>query len=154
MAQLMAAAIVLLVIFLMLYGYRLMRNYNKELLYLAYHDALTGAENMSRFRQKLIETLKTGRGSVAAFTIRQFPFLTEIFGKEKSDQLLRQIREIADRHITAEEFFCRDAEDRFYLFSKTQRKISYADVWRLSSVKLKKPQFLTGPIINWPSTAA
>lgn len=122
MAQLMAAAIVLLVIFLMLYGYRLMRNYNKELLYLAYHDALTGAENMSRFRQKLIETLKTGRGSVAAFTIRQFPFLTEIFGKEKSDQLLRQIREIADRHITAEEFFCRDAEDRFYLFFKDTEK--------------------------------
>ena len=99
-----------------------MRNYNKELLYLAYHDALTGAENMSRFRQKLIETLKTGRGSVAAFTIRQFPFLTEIFGKEKSDQLLRQIREIADRHITAEEFFCRDAEDRFYLFFKDTEK--------------------------------
>lgn len=122
MAQLMAAAIVLLVIFLMLYGYRLMRNYNKDLLYLAYHDALTGAENMSRFRQKLIETLKTGRGSVAAFTIRQFPFLTEIFGKEKSDQLLRQIREIADRHITAEEFFCRDAEDRFYLFFKDTEK--------------------------------
>lgn len=122
MAQLMAAAIVLLVIFLMLYGYRLMRNYNKDLLYLAYHDALTGAENMSRFRQKLIETLKTGRGSVAAFTIRQFPFLTEIFGKEKSDQLLRQIREIADRHIKAEEFFCRDAEDRFYLFFKDTEK--------------------------------
>ena len=115
-AQLMFAVIILLILFLMIYGYRLLRNYNRELLYLACHDTLTGAENMSRFRQRLTEALQSGGGSVSAFTIRQFPFLTEIFGREKSDQLLCQIKEIADRNTGADEFFCRDTEDRFYLF--------------------------------------
>ena len=115
-AQLMFAVIILLILFLMIYGYRLLRNYNKELLYLACHDTLTGAENTSRFRQRLTEALQSGGGSVSAFTIRQFPFLTEIFGREKSDQLLCQIKEIADRNTRADEFFCRDTEDRFYLF--------------------------------------
>ncbi|HJB15401.1 MAG TPA: EAL domain-containing protein [Candidatus Blautia excrementipullorum] len=116
--QILFAAIVLLIVFLMLYGYRLLRNYNQALLQLAYYDTLTGAENMSRFRQRLADALKSTRGCIIAFSIRQFPFLTEIFGKEKSDQLLCQIKEIAERHIETGEFFCRDAEDRFYLFYK------------------------------------
>ena len=59
-AQLMFAVIILLILFLMIYGYRLLRNYNRELLYLACHDTLTGAENMSRFRQRLTEALQSG----------------------------------------------------------------------------------------------
>lgn len=111
-------AIMLLFVFLMLYGYRLLRNYSRDLLHLAYFDALTGAENMSRFRQRLAEALKHTSGSVTTLTIRQFPFLTEIYGQQKSDQLLRQIKKVAERHLNEGEFFCRDTEDRFYLFMK------------------------------------
>ncbi len=117
-AQVMFTAIVIFIILLMLYGYRLLRNYNKDLLVLAYYDTLTGAENMSRFRQKLTEALTESGGSVTTFCIRQFPFLTEIFGKEKSNQLLCQMKEMIGRHIQKGEFFSRDTEDRFYLFLK------------------------------------
>ena len=41
--------VLLLIVFLMIYGYRALRNYNKDLLFLAYHDTVTGAENMTRF---------------------------------------------------------------------------------------------------------
>lgn len=114
--QITFIAVLLLVILLMLYGYRLLRNYNRGLVRLAYYDSLTGAQNMSRFRQRLVEALRNTGGSVTAVSIRQFHFLNEIFGREKTNQLLCQIKTVAEQHLRKEEFFCRDTEDRFYLF--------------------------------------
>ena len=115
-AQVTFGAVILLMICVMLYGYRLLRGYNRELLQMAYHDPLTGAENLLRFRQRLTDALHHTGGSVAALSIRQFPFLAELFGTEKTEQLLCRIRETMELHIRKDEFFCRDTEDRFYLF--------------------------------------
>lgn len=115
-AQVTFGAVILLMICMMLYGYRLLRGYNRELLQMAYHDPLTGAENLLRFRQRLTDALHHTGGSVAALSIRQFPFLAELFGTEKTEQLLCRIRETMELHIRKDEFFCRDTEDRFYLF--------------------------------------
>ena len=114
--QITLLGIILLMICMMLYGYRLLRGYNRELLQMAYHDPLTGAENLLRFRQRLMDALHHTGGSVAALSIRQFPFLAELFGTEKTEQLLCRIRETMELHIRKDEFFCRDTEDRFYLF--------------------------------------
>ena len=114
--QITFSAVLLGMIFLMLYGYRRLRNYSRSLLRLAYHDPLTGAENLSRFRQRLAEAMGETGGSVIAMSVRQFPFLNEIFGKEKANRLLCQIKETAELHVKPDEFFCRDTEDRFYLF--------------------------------------
>ena len=110
------ALVLLLVLFLMVRGYRLLRNYSQELRRLAYYDPLTGAENAVRFHQRLVEALGAGGGSVAALSVRQFPFITEIFGKERANRLLCQIREITDRHLREREFFCRESGGLFYLF--------------------------------------
>lgn len=115
-AQVTFGAVILLMICMMLYGYRLLRGYNRELLQMAYHDPLTGAENLLRFRQRLTDALHHTGGSVAALSIRQFPFLAELFGTEKTEQLLCRIRETMELYIRKDEFFCRDTEDRFYLF--------------------------------------
>ena len=117
-AEITFVAVLLLMICLMLYGYRLLRNYNSSLLRMAYYDSLTGAENLSRFQQRLYEALRNAGGSVAAVNIRQFPFINEIFGKEKANQLLCEIKTSAEHHLDDGEFFCRDTEDRFYLFFK------------------------------------
>lgn len=114
--QITLIVVLLLVVFLMLHGYRLLRNYNRDLLRLAYRDSLTGAENLSRFRQRLAEAMGNTGGSVVALSIRQFPFLIELFGREKANRLLCEIKQTADRHLKQGEFFCRDTEDRFYLF--------------------------------------
>ena len=114
--QITFAAILFLVLLLTLRGYRLLRDYNRQLRALAYHDALTGAESLSRFRQRLPEALAHTGGSVSALCVRQFPFIIEIFGKEKANQLLCQIKETAELHLRSDEFFCRDTDDRFYFF--------------------------------------
>ncbi|WP_164489147.1 GGDEF domain-containing protein [Ruminococcus sp. Marseille-P6503] len=114
--QVTFVVVLILVIFLMLYGYRLLRNYNRDMMSLAYYDSLTGAENLSRFRQRLNESLGNSGGSVAAVSIRQFPFINEIFGKERANKLLCQIKEITERHLNNDEFFCHDTSDRFYIF--------------------------------------
>ena len=112
----MFGIVLLLVIFLMLRGYRLLQNYNMGLQRLAYYDSLTGAENMTHFQQRLVEVLGIAGGSVAALNIRQFPFITEIFGKQQANRLLCQIKEIIDRHLQKSEFVCRESGDAFYLF--------------------------------------
>ncbi len=117
-SQVTLGAVLLAVITLMLWGYRLLQSYNQELIRLAYHDSLTGAENLVRFRQRLAETLGRTEGSVTAVCVRQFAFINEIFGKEKADQLLVQMKIAAESHLEQDEFFCRDGEDRFYLFMK------------------------------------
>lgn len=112
----MFTVLLLLVLFLMFRGYRLLQEYNRGLRRLAYFDSSTGAENAARFQQRLVEALGTGGGSVVALSLRQFPFIVEIFGKERAQRLLRHIKEILDRHMQKEEFFCRDSGDLFYLF--------------------------------------
>ena len=106
----------LLVMTVVVRGYRLLRDYHLELKRLAYYDPLTGAENMVRYHQRLTEAMGMTGGSVVALRTRQFPFVTEIFGKERANCLLCEIKEIIGRHLRSGEFFSRDTEDIFYLF--------------------------------------
>ena len=78
--------------------------------------SLTQAENLTRFQQRLPEALEHTGGCVTALCVRQFPFLIEIFGRDKAEQLLCQMKKTADQLLKKDEFFCRDTEDRFYLF--------------------------------------
>src|SRR5699024_6148857 len=95
----------LLVMTVVVRGYRLLRDYHLELKRLAYYDPLTGAENMVRYHQRLTEAMGMTGGSVVALRTRQFPFVTEIFGKERANCLLCEIKEIIGRHLRSGEFF-------------------------------------------------
>lgn len=117
------AAVLLLVVMLMVYGYLILRKYNRSLINLAYFDPLTGAENLARFQQRLKKFLARRGGSVAVVEVRNFPFFHEIFGSEKANQLICQIKQSADHAMRADEFFCHDTADRFYLFlAETEEK--------------------------------
>ena len=109
--------ILALVIFLLLYGWRLLRKNNRELVRLAYQDTLTGADNMVRFTKKLKIALdKPGSCALAAINVRQFKFINEIFGKEQGDRLLCFMKQVIEDELEEGEFLCRDFADRFYLF--------------------------------------
>ena len=116
--QIIFVIVIILMIFMMCYSYKLMRNHADELIILAYYDSLTGAENMPRFLQRLKQTIDVaGRnGSVTVISIRQFRFLNEIFGKSATESLLKLIKNIIDESTGDDEFFCRDTNDRFYIY--------------------------------------
>lgn len=111
--------ILILILFLLIYGYTVIRKNNRELFYSAYYDRLTGAANRKRFVQRFTECLESGQPlSLVALNVRNFKFINEIFGKEYADRLLCFIKSILDQHISGTEFFCRDSSDLFYLCLK------------------------------------
>ncbi len=108
-----------LIVFLLIYGYYAIRKNNRELIYLAYHDQLTGADNRMRFVQNLTDILQHQTSfSLVALNIRNFKFVNELFGKENADRLLCYIKSKLDQCIYGDEFFCRDSGDLFYLCLK------------------------------------
>ena len=108
--------VALIILFLLIYGFRMVQRNNRELWHRAYHDSLTGAKNLPYFNQELAKRLMEGRElSVAALNIHQFKFINEIFGREYGDTLLREVKEVLDQKMREGEFFARDKADLFYL---------------------------------------
>ena len=110
------AGVALIILFLLIYGFRLVQRNNRELWRHAYHDSLTGAKNLSFFNQELSKMLEQGRAlSVVALNIHQFKFINEIFGREYGDTLLVEVKDVLDYKMQTGEFFARDKADLFYL---------------------------------------
>lgn len=110
------AGVALIILFLLIYGFRLVQRNNRELWHQAYHDSLTGAKNLPYFNQELSKILEEGKEvSVAALNIHQFKFINEIFGKEYGDKLLVEVKEVLEQEMGEGEFFARDKADLFYL---------------------------------------
>ena len=108
--------VALIILFLLIYGFRLVQRNNRELWYQAYHDSLTGAKNFPYFNQELDRLLKEGKElSVVALNIHQFKFINEIFGREYGDTLLVEVKDVLEHKMKEGEFFARDRADLFYL---------------------------------------
>lgn len=108
-------ALLLLVVALLIYGYRLTRRSDRELRDLAFHDALTGGDNLRSFTLKLREALGQRQDvNVAALNVHQFKFINEIFGRERADKLLCHIHRQLSSQLREGEFCCRDSADLFY----------------------------------------
>lgn len=113
------SGVIVLAVFLIWYGYRLLRKNNKQLINIAYHDALTGAYNTVRFMQELEYRLKThGDYSIIAMNIRQFKFINEIFGRVTADKLLCHIKSVLEKNLQPDECFGRDSADTFLMMLK------------------------------------
>ena len=109
------AGALLLMVLLLAYGYRLTRRSNRELHDLAFHDPLTGGDNLRSFMLRLTEVLPQQNDcNVAALNVHQFKFINEIFGRERADRLLRHIHQEFSERLQPDEFCCRDSADRFF----------------------------------------
>lgn len=110
------ACVLLVVVFLLFYGFRLARRSSRRFRYQAYHDSLTGAKNLTYFNRRLSRCLESGSAvSVVALNVHQFKFINEIFGREYADRLLIEIKEVLDKNMETGEFFARDRADLYYL---------------------------------------
>ena len=117
-ASMAAGAVFLVMLGLLSYGCRLVWKNGRRLQRIAYHDPLTGAYNMIRFRQ-LVEhrTEKEKSYSIAALNVHQFKFINEIYGREQGDRVLCFIEEQLEKSREAGDLFCRETADIFYLYT-------------------------------------
>ena len=98
-------------------GFRLLRNNNRQLIQAAYVDPLTESCNLPGFTKKMEEACgRNEEFSVAVLNIYQFKFINEIFGRQQADQLLRYIGGLLGKELAPEEFYGRATGDFFYLF--------------------------------------
>lgn len=114
---LITGGILLLLLFIIAWGYRLISQGNRKLIWSIYYDSLTGAYNRMRFEYEIGPAVRTsGKYSLAALNIRQFKFINEIFGSRAADDLLCHIKKIISENVRSGEYYCRSSEDMFYLF--------------------------------------
>lgn len=108
-------------VFLLIYGYRMLRKNHKQLIKLAYYDPLTGAYNTVRFMQEMRDVLSgTEQYSVCVMNIHQFKFINEIFGRVQGDKLLCYVSRVLKESVNPGEYFCRDTGDFFWMILKGQ----------------------------------
>lgn len=90
------------------------RRHNMQLRQIAYHDRLTGAYNRYKFFQLLDQRRKKPTEyAVAIINVRKIKYINELFGSERSNQLLRDICAVLKQYMEQGEFFCRDTADTF-----------------------------------------
>lgn len=110
-------------VFLLIYGYRMLRKNHKQLIKLAYYDPLTGAYNTVRFMQEMKDALSgPEKYSVCVLNIHQFKFINEIFGRAQGDKLLCHISQVLKESVNLGEYFCRDTGDFFWMILKGQNE--------------------------------
>ena len=110
-------------VFLLIYGYQMLRKNHKQLIELAYYDSLTGAYNTVRFMQEMKDALSgPEKYSVCVLNIHQFKFINEIFGRAQGDKLLCHISQVLKESVNPGEYFCRDTGDFFWMILKGQNE--------------------------------
>lgn len=131
-------------VFLLIYGYRMLRKNHKQLIELAYYDSLTGAYNTVRFMQEMKDALSgPEKYSVCVLNIHQFKFINEIFGRAQGDKLLCHISQVLKESVNLGEYFCRDTGDFFWMILKGQneeaiRERLYAIMEKISRFSLSQ----------------
>lgn len=96
------------------------RRHNLQLRQVAYHDRLTGAYNRYKFFQLLDQRRKKSTEyAVAVINIRKFKYINELFGSDRSNQLLKDTCAVLKQYMEQGEFFCRDTADTFALCLNT-----------------------------------
>ena len=115
--------VLLFLLFIIAYGYRVIFQGNVRLIRNTYYDPLTGAYNRARFEYETGPVIrKSAEYSLAALNIRHFKYINEIFGKRAADELLCFITKILGENIGSGEYYCRSSEDLFYIFMNDHKR--------------------------------
>lgn len=110
--------IIILISFLLIYGYRLVQRNQRDLRAVAYHDTLTGAYNLFHFRELVEEESEKGTEySIISMNIHQFKFVNELFGKDQADKVLCYVCDKIRENMWESDMICRDSADIFYIFT-------------------------------------
>lgn len=112
------------------------KKHEEEVLYLSYHDILTGLYNRT-YLEHISEELEQEKYlplSVVVGDVNGLKLSNDIFGHKKGDEFLIKIAQIIRENTRGEDILFRVGGDEFYLFMKnTSEEISRTIMDRISS---------------------
>ncbi len=117
----------------------------KQIAFMAYHDALTRLPNRSYLEHKLAKNLarikaEGGRLSVLYIDLDNFKNINDVFGHNQGDDLLVQVGQRLSSVLTGNDMLCRIGGDEFILLMDQidNDSLVYLTAGRIQAV-LKKP---------------
>ncbi|MFH5836243.1 diguanylate cyclase domain-containing protein [Proteiniclasticum sp. C24MP] len=115
----------------------------EEVLYLSYHDALTGLYNRT-YLDKICADLEEEKFmpmSVVVGDVNGLKLSNDIFGHRKGDEFLKRIAEIIRSHTREEDLLFRVGGDEFYLFLRSTREEEAKDIMGRIANSIREEDF-------------
>jgi diguanylate cyclase (GGDEF)-like protein/PAS domain S-box-containing protein len=126
----------------------------KELAFLAYHDALTGLYNRKAFLERFDETLKDAkryenRKAVLYLDLDKFKKVNDLYGHEIGDRLLVEVSSRLRTILRENDYISRLGGDEFTIILSNSQEIKPEKVAQRILEKLSTPYDLSGITIDF-----
>ena len=134
------------------------KKYEENLLFLAYHDALTGLKNRKSFYENLDRCLKSaGRNNnkiaILYMDIDKFKKVNDTLGHEIGDELLREISQRLNNCMRQTDVISRIGGDEFVIIIDDPKHFNPEKAASKVLQALSQPYHLRGHEINYVSTS-
>ncbi|MBW2514101.1 MAG: GGDEF domain-containing protein, partial [Deltaproteobacteria bacterium] len=134
------------------------KKYEENLIYLAYHDALTGLKNRKAFYEQLQDALYHAKryGTELALIyidIDKFKKVNDTLGHEMGDMLLLEIRDRLQNTLRKTDFVSRIGGDEFVVLVDNPHNIHPAIIAEKIVKSLSEPYELKGSIVDYISSS-
>ena len=134
------------------------KKYEENLIYLAYHDALTGLKNRKAFYEQLQDALYHAKryGTELALIyidIDKFKKVNDTLGHEIGDVLLLEIRDRLQNTLRKSDFVSRIGGDEFVVLVDNPNHIHPAAIAEKIVNKLSEPYTLKGNKVDYISSS-
>ena len=134
------------------------KKYEENLIYLAYHDALTGLKNRKAFYEQLQDALYHAKryGAEVALIyidIDKFKKVNDTLGHEIGDMLLLEIRDRLQGTLRKTDFISRIGGDEFVALVDDPNQIHPTAIAKKIVKKLSEPYNLKGNMIDYISSS-
>ena len=134
------------------------KKYEEKLVYLAYHDALTGISNRKAFYERLEEGLAYARRyqteiALVFIDIDKFKQVNDTLGHEIGDALLIEIARRLQGCVRETDFLCRIGGDEFTVILNNPKQANPEIVARRIVEKIATPYTLNDILIDYVSAS-
>lgn len=134
------------------------KKYEKNLIYLAYHDALTGMKNRKAFYEQLQDAVDHAKryGTEIALIyidIDKFKKVNDTLGHEIGDALLLEVKERLQNCLRKTDFVSRIGGDEFVVIVDNPHHIHPVVIAEKIVTRLSEPYDLKGNIVDYISSS-
>jgi diguanylate cyclase (GGDEF)-like protein/PAS domain S-box-containing protein len=134
------------------------KKYEENLIYLAYHDALTGLKNRKAFYEQLQNAIYRAKRygtevGLIYIDIDQFKKVNDTLGHEIGDMLLQEIKNRLEGCLRKTDFISRIGGDEFVIIVDDPTKIHPEVIAQKVVDDLSRPYELNGHVIDYVSSS-